>query len=287
MKTNPNCQRSECPRTFPASLNFCQVCGDKLTDEVPIGGSDDPFKTVLAPMDNQPESDFDPMKTMLASPPSLEIPPPSPFGDSQSSGGQSGGIDLNKPMSGDLSSPQFSNEPAPPQNDPFGSGGFGQQQQDSGQFGNSPSIPSFQEPPSQSPFGSQPNFGGEPFGQTPAEWTPPPSPTDWGNQGLGSNTPFTPPPSGFGGQDQTLGIVSLVCGIIAMLCCYVGFLLGPAALITGFMTLKNVQKDPQRYGGKGLAIGGMITGGIGTLISVLYFIYLIVVFGILFSGGMR
>ena len=92
-----------------------------------------------------------------------------------------------------------------------------------------------------------------------AEWTPPPAPdASWQNQEIGSNTPFQPPPAGTGKVNQILPIVSLVLGIIS-LCCYVSPVTGLAALITGFLGMKNVKNDPANYGGKGLAIAGMAT----------------------------
>ena len=116
------------------------------------------------------------------------------------------------------------------------------------------------------------------------EWAPPPVPdASWQNQQIGSNTPFQPPPAGVGGQNKTLPIVSLVLGILSI-CCYVSPLTGIAALITGFLAMKNIKKDPNTYGGKGLAIAGMICGGIFLLIGVIYYILLILGFA---SGALR
>lgn len=114
-----------------------------------------------------------------------------------------------------------------------------------------------------------------------AEWTPPPAPdAGWANQEIGSNTPFQPPAAGVaGGENKTLAIISLVLGIVS-LCCYVSPLTGLAALITGFMAMKNVNNDPSQYGGKGLAIAGMATGGLFFLIGIIYWVF------ILFFGGL-
>ena len=54
---------------------------------------------------------------------------------------------------------------------------------------------------------------------------------------------------------------------------------GLAALITGFMANKKATQDPQNYGGKGLALAGMICGGVFFLLGVAYWIYIIVVIG--------
>lgn len=121
-----------------------------------------------------------------------------------------------------------------------------------------------------------------------AEWTPPPAPdAAWQNQQIGSNTPFQPPPAGVGGQNKTLPIVSLVLGIIS-LCCYISPITGIAALITGYLGMKNIKNDPNTFGGKGLAMAGMICGGIFFLLGIIYWIYIIFVIGFAaMSGGFR
>lgn len=130
-------------------------------------------------------------------------------------------------------------------------------------FGNSPSTP----------FGNQAESYNPPMQQT--EWTPPPAPvSEWQNQNIGANTPFQSPPAQ--SQNQTLPIISLVLGIISVACCWLGFLTGPAALITGYMGRNNADNNPAVYSGSGLALAGMITGGIGTLISVGYFVLIII-----------
>jgi amino acid transporter len=101
--------------------------------------------------------------------------------------------------------------------------------------------------------------------------------------------PSAPPPAVYQGQpmmgqynmpmtpNQTLAIVSLCLGIGSVTigwCCYIGVLLSPAAIITGFIALSQIKKDPQRNGGRGLAIGGIVTGlvyiAIVVLVVILY-----------------
>jgi hypothetical protein len=121
---------------------------------------------------------------------------------------------------------------------------------------------------------------------SPAEWTPPPAPdASWQNQPLGANTPFMPPPAGSGSVNQTLPIISLVLGIVS-LCCYISPLTGLAAVIVGFLGLKNIKNDPANYGGKGLAIAGMITGGALAVIVIIYWIFIILVYGGLIAGSL-
>lgn len=90
-------------------------------------------------------------------------------------------------------------------------------------------------------------------------------------------TPYLVTPS----PNQTLAIVSLGLGIGSLTigwCCSIGLLLGPAALITGFIALSQIKKDPGKYTGRGLAIGGIATG---VVFFVLYVCLL--AFGILAS----
>lgn len=72
-------------------------------------------------------------------------------------------------------------------------------------------------------------------------------------------------------QDQTLPTVSLVLGILGLVlfCCYGGIPFGLAAIITGYFGMNNANTDPMQYGGKGIAIAGMIIGGITLVISIL------------------
>ncbi len=130
--------------------------------------------------------------------------------------------------------------------------------------------------PKNRPFGVK-DFSNDPFNQqtqgNPA-WSPPPAPIQgWQNQGLGANTPFQPPMAGYGGgQDQVLPIVSIVFGSLSLLlfCCYGGIPLGLIAIITGYLGINNANNNPMQYGGKGLAIGGTILGGITLLLTILF-----------------
>ncbi len=84
---------------------------------------------------------------------------------------------------------------------------------------------------------------------------------------LQQNQPFYPAQHQI--PNQTLPTISLVLGIFGVLftCCYGGIPLGAAAVVTGYIGLKNHNENPQAYGGRGLAIAGMITGAVGLLFS--------------------
>ncbi len=129
------------------------------------------------------------------------------------------------------------------------------------------------------PFAREVEVGNYPVEQP--NWTPPPAPDmNWQNQEIGQNTPFQPPVAGQG-QNKTLAIVSIVCGILSLLCCF-SVVTGPAGIVTGVMGKKNAEQNPNEFGGRSLALGGIITGAIGTLLFIVLFV-LQVFFGIL--GG--
>ncbi|MCY7376645.1 MAG: DUF4190 domain-containing protein [Pyrinomonadaceae bacterium] len=91
----------------------------------------------------------------------------------------------------------------------------------------------------------------------------------WGSQPLQpqQNQNLYPMATTAPGQDQVLPTVSLVLGIlsIVLFCCYGGFPFGIAAMITGYLGYQNTNNDPQQYGGRGMAIAGMVLGIIGFL----------------------
>jgi hypothetical protein len=43
-------------------------------------------------------------------------------------------------------------------------------------------------------------------------------------------------------------------------------------LITGFIALSQIKKDPAAYGGRGLAIGGLATSGVFLFLYVIFII---------------
>lgn len=84
---------------------------------------------------------------------------------------------------------------------------------------------------------------------------------------------------------NTMAIVSIVAGGIGLLtfCCYgIGIVPSIVGLVTGFMGMKKVQETGER--GRELAIAGMVTGGLGTVLAIGYVILIII--GVV-SGNMR
>lgn len=133
-----------------------------------------------------------------------------------------------------------------------------------------PLIPKFEPPPEKA---SEPvaawtpppalDLGKSPFDPQPAApvaaWTPPPAPEpSRPNKDVAANTPVHPPPAvGDGGQSKGMAIGALVAGILSCLCCPIT---PPVAIVMGFLARKKADENPSQYGGKGLALVGMITG---------------------------
>jgi hypothetical protein len=76
-------------------------------------------------------------------------------------------------------------------------------------------------------------------------------------------------------QSKGLAITSLCLGIASVtigLCCYLGVLLSPAAIITGLIYLSQNKNDSVLYPARGIAIGGIVTGIVYFLILALIII---------------
>lgn len=305
MKKCPSCEK-----TFEDSMRFCQVDGTPLVDDAPAF---DPYATMVAPSIGSSAFKADeseaatkiagfPDEAPIAEPEDvLDIPAPDPLktmyvSDSEMREALGAQHSSDEPMMEipPIAEPEppifIAPEIAPPPS-PFAA---------------EPSIPSpfdspgpvVDVPPIETPVYEPVKYEEpEPVftpqvsspiekSSTPAEWTPPPAPdAGWQNQAIGSDTPFQPPPPGVGGENKTLAIVSLVLGIVS-LCCYISPITGAAALITGYMAMKKVNTDPANFGGKGLAIAGMITGGIFFLIGAAYYIIVILIYAGMIGGSM-
>ena len=109
---------------------------------------------------------------------------------------------------------------------------------------------------------------------------------------------MTYPPSSFtpssAQQTHTLAIVSLIFGILGLvgICPGLGAIV---AVITGGMAQREIQADPARYTGDGLAKAGLILGwiGIGLIVlgvcaAIAYFLFIAVIIGTSdFEGSFR
>ncbi len=101
-----------------------------------------------------------------------------------------------------------------------------------------------------------------------------------------SQTPLPPPPPGspyaygpqfYVGPATGLATGALVLGIISIptTCICIGPLLGLLAVILGLVAVTRAGREPERYGGKGRAVGGVVTGGlsVATVVAFLAVVY--------------
>jgi hypothetical protein len=83
-----------------------------------------------------------------------------------------------------------------------------------------------------------------------------------------------------------MAAASLVLGIISVTlgwCCSFGLLTAPVAIALGIAALVQIKNNPSRYTGKGLAIGGIATGGL----YIAFLLLLIVIYGMaILAGGL-
>lgn len=113
----------------------------------------------------------------------------------------------------------------------------------------------------------------------PAQYIPPPPPVRSGWA--------PPPPPPYPASKQTgMAVTSMILGIASLtlgLCCYFGVLTAPVALALGIASLVQIKNNPDRHGGKGMAISGIIMGA-------LYFAIIVVImmfYGLgMLMGGM-
>lgn len=79
-------------------------------------------------------------------------------------------------------------------------------------------------------------------------------------------------------RDQTVPTIALILGILSipLICCYGGIWLGLPAAGLGFMGMRNADGDSSRYGGRGMAVGGMVLGVISFLASLVFAFFAII-----------
>ena len=288
-------------------MRFCQTDGTPLVDAAPAV---DPYKTMVAtpadiasmippisasvepgPTPPDPEEVLDipaadPKKTMYASEeeirsamaevdsPLVDIPPAAP---------EPAPPAFIAPPASDLGN----SKTTPPIPSPFGDSPPSPKAEAEPPIFNAPEPepPPFVQPeppaPAFNPFESSAPEPSAPLAES--SWTPTPAAQDQSWQNELMQNPQYQPGSGVsaGGQNQTLAIVSLVLGIASIIFC--AGLTGPPALITGIMAKKKATNNPAEYGGAGLALGGIITGVLGTLLLLLVIAYFAFVF--LFVGA--
>ena len=93
------------------------------------------------------------------------------------------------------------------------------------------------------------------------------------------------PASSQASASNGLAIASLVLGIVSLpsACCYGGgALLGIGSLVLGFLARRQIRESGGTQQGDGLAVAGMVTGGIAILGGVMWVVLLAL--GLIFGG---
>ena len=124
-------------------------------------------------------------------------------------------------------------------------------------------------------YGAQPGYGPPPgYGGQPA-YGPPPGygQTGWGQPGYGP-TGYGPPPGyGYPRPTNTLAILALV----------MAFVFSPVGLVLGIVARRQIRQTHEQ--GDGLALAGIIIGGIGTALAVLGFLFFFLALAAAGSSG--
>jgi uncharacterized protein DUF4190 len=109
--------------------------------------------------------------------------------------------------------------------------------------------------------------------ETPPSHTPPAPPPGYQPQpapSYGQPPPgYGQPPPGYGypAPQRTNGKAtwSMITGIVSILFCYLGVLIGPVAIILATQAKKDLKRSNGTQTGSGMATAGLVTGIIGTV----------------------
>lgn len=76
-------------------------------------------------------------------------------------------------------------------------------------------------------------------------------------------------------RNQTLPYIALSLGLasVVMVCCQGGIWLGLPAVVIGVLGMRNAEKDPNQYTGRGMAVAGMVLGIVTFLASLIFLIF--------------
>jgi len=77
-------------------------------------------------------------------------------------------------------------------------------------------------------------------------------------------------------KTNTKSIVALILGVASIMLPYIGFFIGIAGIIVSSLSLKEFKQRPED--GKGLAISGLVTSIIGTVLyGIIFLIFIIAI----------
>lgn len=129
------------------------------------------------------------------------------------------------------------------------------------------------------PPGGGPPMGGGGYGPPggPPGFGPPPGGGFGPPPGGGYGGPGGPPgmmmPGSLGPKFNPLAIISMICGILSVPTCFCSCFapglnspLGIAAIVCGIIALNKIKAEPQMWKGGGMAIAGIVTGGVGFIL---------------------
>ena len=135
-----------------------------------------------------------------------------------------------------------------------------------------PSYPGSEEPhgqePGQQPPPPPPGYGQAPQGP-PAYGQPAYGQPAYGQPAYGQPA-YGPPAYGYGypPQQRTNGkaMWGMIVGIIAIVFCYLGVLIGPVAIVLSVLGKKDIKRSNGTQSGDGMATAGLVTGIVGTVL---------------------
>ena len=126
-----------------------------------------------------------------------------------------------------------------------------------------PPPPGYGQAPQGPPAYGQPAYGQPAYGQ-PAYGQP-----AYGQPAYGQPA-YGPPAYGYGypPQQRTNGkaMWGMIVGIIAIVFCYLGVLIGPVAIVLSVLGKKDIKRSNGTQSGDGMATAGLITGIVGTVL---------------------
>lgn len=129
-----------------------------------------------------------------------------------------------------------------------------------------PSTPSYHQPPEGQPQYGQPQHGQAPYGAAQPGWSP-------------YGQPLTSHPQAT--SAMILGIVALagtfVCGFLCVL--------GPFAWAKGAKVRREIDAEPQRWGGRGEATAGYVMGIVTTILMILIVVAVVLGSILLIAGS--
>jgi len=118
--------------------------------------------------------------------------------------------------------------------------------------------------------------------------------SDWLSKSPGQPGPAYPPAPGYyvgfppRPPDHPRSTTALVLGLVALVggwVCGLPIVVGPFAWVIGANARKEIDANPQAYGGRGQATAGMVMGIIATVMLILALVSIAVLVAIGLSGG--